>query len=139
MVLNYEVKAKDFSSAGAVSSAIKKVLKQLNIHPAVIKRIIVALYEAEVNIVAHSVGGSITCEIIQDQVNIVVADKGPGIPNLEKAMVEGFSTATDDVREMGFGAGMGLSNIKKNSDTLEIQTGANMPTILTISFVISQG
>ncbi|NCB01024.1 MAG: anti-sigma regulatory factor [Spirochaetia bacterium] len=139
MLLQYDVKAKDFSSAGSVSSAIKKVLKQLNIDPSVIKRIIVALYEAEVNIVAHSFGGSIECTITADTVTLVIADTGPGIPNLEKAMLEGFSTATDEVREMGFGAGMGLSNIKKNSDTLEIQTAANSPTILTISFIISQG
>jgi len=139
MLLTYEVKAKDFSSAGNVSSTIKKILKQLNIHPTVIKRIIVALYEAEVNIVAHSFGGSITCDITQERVTVKVADTGPGIPNLERAMIEGYSTATDDVREMGFGAGMGLSNIKKNSDTLEIKTGENSPTTLTISFIISQG
>lgn len=137
MHLNYEVKAKDFSSAGSVSSAIKKVLKQLNIEPSLIKKIIVALYEGEVNIVAHSYGGTIECDITKDRVKLIIADTGPGIPNLDKAMTEGFSTATDDVREMGFGAGMGLSNIKKNSDILDIQTAADSPTILTLTFFIS--
>ncbi len=139
MHLQYDVTAKDFSSAGSVSSAIKKVLKQLNIEPAIIKKIIVALYEGEVNVVAHSYGGTIECDITKDRVEVIIADTGPGIPNLEKAMTEGFSTATDEVREMGFGAGMGLSNIKKNSDNLKIQTAANSPTIVTLTFSISQG
>ena len=136
MHLKYDVKAKDFSSAGSVSSAIKKILKQLNIAPSLIKKIIVALYEGEVNVVAHSFGGTIECDITEDKVVLIIADTGPGIPNLENAMVEGFSTATDEVREMGFGAGMGLSNIKKHSDTLHIQTGADSPTIVTLTFFI---
>ncbi len=137
MHLQYDVKAKDFSTAGSVSSAVKKVLKQLHIDPMLIKKIIVALYEGEVNIVAHSFGGTIECDITKERVELIIADTGPGIPNLDQAMSEGFSTATDEVREMGFGAGMGLSNIKKNSDILDIQTGANSPTILTLTFFIS--
>jgi len=139
MHLNYSVKAKDFTSAGSVSSAIKKVLKQLNIPPADIKRIIVALYEAEVNIVAHSYGGSIDCELSHDQIELIVADEGPGISDLEMAMTEGYSTATEEVREMGFGAGMGLSNIKKNSDTLHIDTAAHSPTVIHMTFHLTQG
>jgi anti-sigma regulatory factor (Ser/Thr protein kinase) len=139
MHLNYNVEAKDFTSAGSVSSAIKKVLKQLNIPPTIIKRIIVALYEAEVNIVAHSFGGTIECEISHEQIELTIADEGPGISDLEMAMTEGYSTATDEVREMGFGAGMGLSNIQKNSDVLNIQTAANCPTIIHMTFYINQG
>ncbi len=139
MHLNYSVKAKDFTSAGSVSSAIKKVLKQLNITPTIIKRIIVALYEAEVNVVAHSYGGTIDCELSHEQIELIIADEGPGISDLEMAMTEGYSTATEEVREMGFGAGMGLSNIKKNSDLLDIQTAKDSPTIIHMTFYLSEG
>ncbi|MDC7246625.1 MAG: ATP-binding protein [Sphaerochaetaceae bacterium] len=139
MHLNYSVKARDFTSAGSVSSAIKKVLKQLNIPPADIKRIIVALYEAEVNIVAHSYGGTIECELSHDRIELTISDEGPGISDLTMAMTEGYSTATEEVREMGFGAGMGLSNIKKNSDVLAIDTAADSPTIIHMTFNLKQG
>jgi anti-sigma regulatory factor (Ser/Thr protein kinase) len=115
------------------------LLKQLNISPGHIKRIIVALYEAEVNVVAHSNGGSIECGIEPDEVSIVVADTGPGIPDLELAMTEGWSTATVEVREMGFGAGMGLSNIRKHTDELSIDTGEGKPTTISMRFVLDGG
>ncbi len=134
MHVSYQVEAGDFTNAGKVSSNVKKLLKQLNFHPTLIKRIIVALYEAEVNVVAHSFGGEIVCNIASDAVAIVVTDTGPGIPNLSLAMTEGWSTATAEVREMGFGAGMGLANIRKNVDELSIDTGAGQPTSIKMHF-----
>jgi len=128
MHISYQVQAGDFSNAGNVSSNIKKILKQLNFHPSLIKRIIIALYEAEVNVVAHSYGGEVVCNIAPDTVIIVVTDTGPGIPDLSLAMTEGWSTATAEVREMGFGAGMGLPNIKNNVDVLEIKTEVGVGT-----------
>jgi anti-sigma regulatory factor (Ser/Thr protein kinase) len=139
MHVSYEVKAGDFSNAGNVSSTVKSLMKQLGIAPQDVKRIIVALYEAEVNVVAHSYGGTISCEIDPETVDVVVADTGPGIPNLDLAMTEGYSTATPEVREMGFGAGMGLSNIRKNADTLTIDTGANQPTNIYMHFSLVEG
>jgi anti-sigma regulatory factor (Ser/Thr protein kinase) len=138
MHVSYAVQAGDFSNAGNVSSTVKGLLKQLNIDPAHTKRIIVALYEAEVNVVAHSFGGEITCEIEPNIVHITVSDRGPGIPNLELAMTEGWSTATPEVREMGFGAGMGLSNIRKNADKLRIDTGADRPTSIFMQFFLDR-
>lgn len=137
MHVTYPVRAGDFSNAGKVSSTIKKILKQLSLNPKHIKRIIVALYEAEVNVVAHSFGGEIECLIEPEKVVINVRDTGPGIADLELAMTEGWSTATQEVREMGFGAGMGLSNIRKNSDELSIETGAGKPTLITLGFFLT--
>ncbi len=127
-----DLTAGDFSNAGYVSSQIKQILKQLNIPPKVIKRIVIALYEAEVNVVAHSLGGKVTCSITPEIIDITVADNGPGIPDLDLAMTEGYSTASEEIREMGFGAGMGLSNIKKNVDSLDISTGPGSPTVITM-------
>lgn len=139
MQVSYEVKAGDFSRAGHVSSTVKGLMKQLAISPVLIKRIIVALYEAEVNVVAHSYGGTITCEVEPESVDILVCDTGPGIPDLDLAMTEGWSTATPEVREMGFGAGMGLANIRKNTDRLAIDTGAGKPTSIHMSFDLADG
>ena len=122
MHVSYEVRAGDFSNAGNVSSTVKGIMKKLGITPVDIKRIIVALYEAEVNVVAHSFGGEISCEIEPESVDIVVADTGPGIPDLELAMTEGWSTATPEVREMGFGAGMGLVNISRCVDHMKLES-----------------
>lgn len=116
----YLIAGGDFAHAGDASSKVKKLLKQLDIDPRKIKSIVIALYEAEVNIVAHAREGRIDIRIDKEQITMVLTDKGPGIPDIDQAMVEGFSTASREVREMGFGAGMGLSNIKRNSDVLEI-------------------
>jgi serine/threonine-protein kinase RsbT len=122
MVLNlkYKVEGGNFTRAGHASSEVRKVLKELNIDPKKIKNIVVALYEAEVNIVAHAYEGEITVDIDADRIELTLIDKGPGIENIELAMKEGFSTASKEVREMGFGAGLGLSNMKKNADDLKI-------------------
>ena len=122
MQLRYKITGGDFSNAGNAASAVKKVLKQLNIDTAVSRRIVVSLYEAEVNIVAHAWSGIIEVDINEEGINMVFTDEGPGIPDIDLAMKEGYSTASPQVREMGFGAGMGLSNIKKNTDVLKIES-----------------
>jgi len=131
MKLEFNIASGDFSKAGKASSQIKKVLKQLQIDPKVIKRIVVAIYEAEVNVVAHSVGGKLFAEINGTGINILIKDNGPGIEDIDKAMEEGFSTATKEVRNMGFGAGMGLPNIKKNTDVFKIESEPGIGTTLT--------
>ncbi len=122
MILQYHIDGGDFVNAGKASSAVKRVLKQLNVPSGRIKRVVIALYEMEVNVVAHATQGQIEVEIESEKISIVVNDSGPGIPDLEKAMEEGFTTASREVREMGFGAGMGLPNIKRNSDFMEIES-----------------
>lgn len=132
MKLEYNVEAGDFTRAGYASSQIKKTLKQLGVDSGVIKRVVVALYEAEVNIVAHAYKGVITADIDSDGIHVTLADEGPGIPDIEQAMKKGFSTASPEVREMGFGAGMGLPNIKDNADELKIDTKVGVGTTLYI-------
>jgi anti-sigma regulatory factor (Ser/Thr protein kinase) len=128
MTFEYPVQAGDFTNGGGVSSQVKKTLKQLNVDPAVIKRVVVALYEAEINVVAHSHGGTIYVTIDNDKITIKLVDKGPGIPDIDLAMTAGFSTASPKVREMGFGAGMGLPNIKNNVDYLNVKSEVGIGT-----------
>jgi anti-sigma regulatory factor (Ser/Thr protein kinase) len=132
MDFEYDINGGDFSKAGFASSHLKKILKQINIQPKLIKRIVIAMYEAEVNIVAHAYEGKITVDIDSDKIVLSVKDKGPGIEDIDKAMEDGYSTASEEVREMGFGAGMGLSNIKNNADELEITSTVNEGTELRI-------
>lgn len=122
MHFDFPLEAEDFSNAGQASSQVKKRLKQLNLPSELIRRVVTALYEAEVNVVGHSYGGNMTVDIEEDRIRILVADRGPGIPDIELAMTEGYSTATDKVRAMGFGAGMGLPNIRKSTDFLNIRS-----------------
>lgn len=132
MVYEYEVVKDDFGRAGMASSDIKKKLRQVGMDPDVIRRVAIATYEAEINIVIHSYGGKITLLIKQDSIEIFFVDTGPGIENIELAMKEGFSTASSKVREMGFGAGMGLPNIKKCSDEFYIESTLGEYTQLKI-------
>ena len=132
MHLEYTVIEGDFVNAGSASSSIKKTLKQLNVSPSIIKRVVVALYEAEVNAIAHAYGGVITADISSNSLVISVVDKGPGIPDIDWAMQEGNSTASPEVRDMGFGAGMGLPNIKKNVDRLDVQSTVGVGTTVTM-------
>lgn len=132
MNLEYKVEGGDFTSAGLASSQIKKILKQLNVDPAVIKRVVIALYEAEVNIVAHAYRGVIKAQIDSGGIALTLEDEGPGIPDVEMAMTPGFSTASKAVREMGFGAGMGLPNISENADDFNIETTVGKGTTLRI-------
>jgi len=122
MQIRHKIAGGDFTRAGNIASAVKKVLQQLNIDHKQSKRIVIALYEGEVNVVAHAYSGVVDIDIDSEKVRITIADKGPGIADIEKAMEEGYSTATPQVREMGFGAGMGLSNMKKNSDFMNISS-----------------
>lgn len=133
MILEFDIISGDFSMAGRASSQIKKVLKQLQVDPKIIKRIVVAIYEAEVNIVAHSIGGKLSAAIDEKGIQVEMKDDGPGIEDIEKAMQKGFSTASKRVRDMGFGAGMGLPNIKKNTDKLLIESEVGVGTTLTFS------
>jgi anti-sigma regulatory factor (Ser/Thr protein kinase) len=124
----YLVRGGDFSHAGSASSQVRKLLKQLDILPEKIRCIVIALYEAEMNIVAHAKEGIILISIDTDHIEMVLEDTGPGIPDIEMAMKEGYSTASKTVREMGFGAGMGLSNMKRNTDLLEINSKVGIGT-----------
>lgn len=134
MKFEYHVEGGDFLNAGNASGNIKKVLKKLNVNTSVLKRVVVALYEAEVNIVAHAYRGTITADISPQKIEIVLDDEGPGIPDVGLAMQQGYSTASTKVREMGFGAGMGLPNIKANVDDMKIETEVGKGTKLTLSF-----
>lgn len=124
----YTVVEGDFVNAGKASSSVKKTLKQLNVNPQVIKRVVVALYEAEVNAIAHAYGGTVSVDIDTDKIRMVVADSGPGIPDIALAMQEGYSTARPEVRDMGFGAGMGLPNMEKNVDKLNVTSEVGVGT-----------
>ena len=134
----YQVPAQDFSVAGLASSSLKHLLKQLNISPMTIKRITVAVFEAEVNVIAHSHGGSIICDLDEDAIRVEVVDTGPGIADLQLAMTDGWSTASEEVRELGYGAGMGLSNIKKNCDELTIDTKVGDHTRVSMVFSLKE-
>jgi serine/threonine-protein kinase RsbT len=132
MDFEYHIQGGDFTNAGQASSHLKKILKSLNLDSALIRRTVVALYEAEVNVAAHAYSGIISVFIQPNQIEIVVSDEGPGIGNIELAMQKGYSTASSAVREMGFGAGMGLPNIKENSDFMEISSTPGEGTVLKI-------
>jgi serine/threonine-protein kinase RsbT len=120
--LEFIVAKEDFSKAGEASSSIKKTLKKLGIDSKIIRRVAIVTYESEMNIVIHSEGGTISVDIDTEKIKIQALDQGPGISDTDKAMEIGFSTATQKVREMGFGAGMGLPNIQRNSDRFEISS-----------------
>lgn len=116
----YVVDGEEFTAIGTASTKIKAALKMLGIPSDLIRRASVIAYEAEMNVVIHGGGGNMKLEVHPDNIRIVAKDEGPGIPDISKAMTEGFSTATDKIREMGFGAGMGLPNIKRNADGMEV-------------------
>lgn len=132
IVFKYNVDGEDFSNAGEASAALKKSLKQMGFSPDIIRRVAIAMYEGEINMVIHADGGEAIAEITGDSIKIILADRGPGIKDVELAMQEGYSTAPDEVRNLGFGAGMGLPNIKKYSDDLKIETEIGVGTTLTI-------
>lgn len=138
MKLHFELPDGDLAQAGAASSDIKKKLRQLGVASEVIRRTAIAMYEAEINMVIHAGGGVIDVHITPTEIIIVLEDHGPGIPDIELAMKEGYSTAPHSVREMGFGAGMGLSNMKKNSDELIIDSEVGRGTVVTIRLKITQ-
>lgn len=132
ITLTYTVDPDDFTRAGEASSDVKNKLKQLGISPGVVRKVSIAMYEGEINMVIHARGGTITVEISPQSIHMVLDDTGPGIPDIELAMKEGYSTAPDEIRSLGFGAGMGLSNMKKYSDFMDIQTVLGVGTAITM-------
>ncbi len=134
--LHYVVPGDDFTRAGAASGDVKRTLKQLGVSPAVIRNVSIAMYEGEINMVIHAGGGEIDVEITENDITMILADKGPGIANVELAMKEGYSTAPDNIRCLGFGAGMGLPNIKKYTDEFNIESEVNVGTTLTLKVYI---
>ena len=122
MKLHFDISGDDFTRAGEASGKVKSKLKQLGIAPEAVRRTAIALYEGEINLVIHAGGGEIDVTISPESIEMVLTDKGPGIADVEKAMTEGFSTANENIRSLGFGAGMGLPNMKKYSDQMKIDT-----------------
>ncbi len=138
VTLEFLIPEKDFNTAGKGSAEVKNLLKRLGVESETLRRIAVAAYEAEINVAAHSHGGKMTSHIHPNMIHIVYHDKGPGIRDIEQALIPGFSTADDVVREMGFGAGLGLPNIKKNADALHIESEAGGSTLLEFIIYFKQ-
>ena len=134
--LRYEVDGENFMAAGAASSDVKKVLRQLGIGADAIRKAAVAMYEGEINMVIHAGGGVPDITVSDNYIEIILSDKGPGIPDVEQAMQEGWSTAPDNIRALGFGAGMGLPNMKKYSDEMSIDTVVGEGTTITMRIYI---
>ena len=135
LTFHFDVDGKDFTSAGQASVQAKKNLRQLGIPPEIIRQVSIAMYEGEINMVIHAGGGKATVNVDEECIEIILEDKGPGIKNIDQAMQEGFSTATDTIRSLGFGAGMGLPNMKRYTDTMEIhsQVGAGTTVIMKVN------
>ena len=130
---HYDVDGENFTSAGEASVAVKKKLRQLGYPPDVIRKVSIAMYEGEINMVIHATCGTADVEVYDDRIVIILADHGPGIPNVELAMQEGYSTARDNIRALGFGAGMGLPNMKKYTDDMKIDTEVGVGTTITMT------
>ncbi len=130
---HYLVPGDDFTRAGVASNAVKKILKQLGVDPETVRKLSISLYEGEINMVIHAGGGEIDVYIDDAEIVAVLIDKGPGIPDVALAMQEGWSTASEQVRGLGFGAGMGLPNMKKYSDALKIDTEVGAGTTVTVT------
>ncbi len=133
---HYDVPGDDFTRAGEASSSIKKALKQVGLAPDIIRNVAIAMYEGEINMVIHAGGGEIDVDIAPDAVHMVLRDQGPGIQDISLAMQEGWSTAPDDVRSLGFGAGMGLPNMKKYTDEMKVESTVGVGTTVTMTVFI---
>ena len=129
---HYQVPGDDFTRAGEASGATKATLKKLGFPPQVVRKVAIAMYEGEINLVIHGGGGEIDVDIDGEKVQMVLTDNGPGIPDIQKAMEEGWSTAPDNVRSLGFGAGMGLPNMKKYSDEMKVESVVGEGTTVTM-------
>ena len=130
--LEFDVAGNNFVSAGSASDEVKKTLKMLGVGAQFVRKVAIAMYEGEINMVIHAGGGKAIVDIYPDKIVIVLEDKGPGIPDIELAMKDGYSTAPEAIRNLGFGAGMGLPNMKKNCDTLDIQSEVGVGTTVTM-------
>lgn len=137
MTFKYTVDGEDFTRAGEASSNVKGKLKQMGVNPEVVRKVAIAMYEGEINMVVHAKGGDITVEVTPTEIIMILKDRGPGIPDVDKAMQAGFSTATENIRSLGFGAGMGLPNMKKYSDELKIDTELGVGTTVTMKVYIN--
>lgn len=134
--LNYDVDSHDFTRAGEASSSVKRKLKLMGVDPDIIRKVAISLYEGEINMVIHSYGGSIEVIISTEVIEMILRDKGPGIENIELAMKAGYTTAPDNIRSLGFGAGMGLPNIKNYTDDLKIDSVVGKGTTLRMKVYI---
>ena len=132
LIFTYVIDGNDFTRAGEASSSVKNKLKMLGVASDVIRKTAIAMYEGEINMVIHADGGTITVTISDTDITMVLADTGPGIPDIDQAMQEGFSTAREEVRSLGFGAGMGLPNMKRYSDEMHIDTVVGQGTTITM-------
>ena len=132
LTFEYQVPGDDFTRAGEASSSVKNKLKMMGVDSGAIRRVAIAMYEGEINMVIHAGGGAIKVMVTDDNIRIILADTGPGIPDVEKAMQLGYSTAPEEVRSLGFGAGMGLPNMKKYSDNMQIDTEVGVGTTVTM-------
>lgn len=132
IIFHYDVDGNDFTSAGKASVQIKKSLQRLGIDADIIRKVSIAMYEGEINMVIHADGGTADVTVYDDYIEIVLSDSGPGIANVELAMQAGYSTAPDNIRSLGFGAGMGLPNMKRYSDDMKIDTKPGLGTTVTM-------
>lgn len=132
LVFRFDVDGDDFTSAGHASVQVKKNLRQLGIDAEIIRKVSIAMYEGEINMVIHARGGVAEVSVCEDYIEIVLTDEGPGIKNIEQAMQEGYSTASDSIRSLGFGAGMGLPNMKRYTDSMDIESTVGVGTKITM-------
>lgn len=132
LIFQFDVDGENFTSAGQASVQVKKNLRQLGIDPETIRRVSIAMYEGEINMVIHAKGGEAEVIVSDECIEIILTDKGPGIANIEQAMQEGFSTAPDNIRSLGFGAGMGLPNMKRYTDYMQIDSVVGEGTTITM-------
>jgi anti-sigma regulatory factor (Ser/Thr protein kinase) len=137
LIFSFNVDGDDFTSAGHASVQVKKNLRQIGIPAEIIRRVSIAMYEGEINMVIHAGGGRADVKVCEDYIEIILEDKGPGIKDIDKAMEEGYSTATDTIRSLGFGAGMGLPNMKRYSDSMEIESTLGVGTKVTMRVNLS--
>ena len=136
LIFRYDVDGDDFTSAGQASVMVKRNLRQLGISPEIIRRVSIAMYEGEINMVIHAGGGVAEVRVSEELIEIILDDNGPGIKDIDQAMQEGFSTAPDEIRSLGFGAGMGLPNMKRHTDSIEITSTVGVGTKIIMKVYI---
>ncbi|MBO5494486.1 MAG: anti-sigma regulatory factor [Eubacterium sp.] len=132
LVFHFDIDGDDFTSAGQASVQIKKILRQLGLPSEIIRRVSIAMYEGEINMVIHANGGDVDVRVTEEYIEMILSDKGPGIKDVEQAMQEGYSTASDTTRSLGFGAGMGLPNMKRYTDYMNIESTVGVGTTVTM-------
>ena len=135
---HFDVDGNNFTSAGEASVQVKKLLRQMGFSPDLIRCVSIAMYEGEINMVIHARGGAADVFVLPDRIEVVLADRGPGIADIDLAMQEGYSTAPDNIRSMGFGAGMGLPNMKRYSDDMRIESTVGVGTTITLRFDVKE-